>query len=771
MFPLRLPPALNAIVGFATNRPLSDPALPSAPVELKLPAQSISTVVPDPANAGTNLGAFDLSITDSASLAIINEETDPDPFGFFNLQADKSTDKPDAAPQLEPPVPFDANQAYVIIGGLSVSGKISGKSSFSPAANLGLDAEASVTAAMCMAFPKTAMSYPSLTTALGSFRSVLDAADLASLTPITGPTYQILLLSTHGALDLSLKLSASSLTSALAASLDAALNRSGPFSFSTKAGATLTAAINVTDDFRVFAHSPANGTVTFSVKKSSLRSVSLDGSLGLTIQISESELNDFVTSAFAQLTGEIDTTLQKLVTAAAGQLNPDDLAKVKAILAKLNLSAALGKEVDALKDKLQSVRDDLLKRLTQVVTAKFAYTWKRVTSQTLVAQFSMPTASIAKYHADILSLDLPALLDASAQGAITFQRLLGQKIDQVDLGFGFSFGLNGFTILKSQDSLQRKFVELTTLSQGTLLHQVSFLGKRKYESQILGQGRSNYVELDASMSTPAASPKAEDFRVGLSVTFAWQNQDLSQILPEIADHGAVIGAFDSARIDDAVTRFRNAGVAANTIGDAVVTFTANELALHSLLPSLADERYRTQLAPHAMARALPYTSEVVDRGDADLRMRLYAQIMADFLSTDTLAIDTVARICVSRLEPLVAAGKATKELLNNERSNVASTWPAQRVLTMSDQASIQEAVNSLGASCFAPLLGLPGDFRDLFPHCVSAFSSLAGDPYGCRVFASLLYLAAATTPGALALTTRSVQLSWETNGQKTTIVS
>jgi hypothetical protein len=762
-------PQLNTINGFSTDKPLGDPSLPSAPVSASIGTPSGTINIPDPSNPSSTLGCFVVSAGAQTCIAVVNAASDPDPVGYFNLggAALPAAEDPAQAPIIEPPVAFDASVAYVVITGLTVTGKLAGSLTIGSPVTLGLDDSLALDASACMAFPRGAMASASIAAAAAGFRTVFSIDEL--LAPPPSP--QVLSFGLQGALSLSLKLTATSLASILADSVGAVLGQAGIFSFTASPSATVTLSVCATDGFRVFAQRAAGGTV-FSIKKSKSTSLGLNAGVGLSVTVADTALDDLVASVFDQICGSVAGTVESILSAASATvsaLNSAEQQALAGIVSKLGLPSGVGGDLPALQAKLADFEADLIQRLQPVVCAQFTYSWQRLTSQSLAAQFTVPDAALPKYHADILRLNLARLMDAGEADGVVFSRFLGQDTQEIDVGYGFSFGIAGYTFLKGWDSLTLKFVELDSDgNDGGALRQYSFLGKRAYDASWLDSSQENYVELDASTTAPLAAPDASDFQARLSLAFSWKGCSYQSIYEAVADHGAVIGALDSDDVAAASQSFVAAGLPLGATGDALVSLSISDAVLRQLLPTLTRPDFLQTNAPYAMARALPFFAAYPERANVDIRTQAYAQVFADFLATQNLSDDTVARLCGNVLGGMgtsVSAGLASSE------GGAGVAWTAQEVVSEASQEDLQDAVANQVPRCFSLLQSRAGDFHVVFPSCVSEFSELAAQGYGSRIFASMLILAASTTPAWLARIPRTVQFTWKDQTGSHTIVA
>jgi hypothetical protein len=737
-------PPFTDIRGLVTNKPLSDPALPTTPLALNLPPQSSQISIPDPAQKMASLGSFNIAVGASTSLAVINSDSDPEPLGFFNRVKVASDSSPDAAgaPLVESPLKFDPSQAYVVVTGIAVSGKLSGNFTIGSAATLGLDGSTNLEASVCTAFPKDTPARDAIVAATTEFKTIFSIPDLLSGPPGAGPTFytaQVLSFGVATDLAICLKIKAAGLAAALADSVNSVLNSAGPLAFQSSAGAAVSVTVNVMDGYRIFA-TRNGGATTFSVKKSLSKSLGLDGGIGLDIAVTDSALNGLVDSLIGQAVGTTEGAINKSLPTQG--------------------SALISGSLPSVQSKIAALKDDFIRRLVVTVRGEFAYTWKRLTTDSLVAQFTVPDAVLPKYHAQILALDLTSLMGAPASDGVVFSRLLGQTIQESDVGYGFSFSVGNHIFLKSWDSLQTKFAELDTLgADASVCRQFSFLGRRSYDATWMGTSYSQYLELDASTPRATSLPSSADFQVGLSIAFTWKNQKFGDVLAAVADHGALLATFDNDDVDAAQNALLAAGVPRDASGDAVVVLAVRDGVLSQLLPTLTGTDYLERIAPHAMARALPYAAAFPDRCRVDRRMSVYGQVWADFLSTENLADDTLSKICQMELPRVTAGGRVASNLLFAEASE-ANSWSVHRVAQMASAEDLQDAVLRQAPGSFSLLKERSVDFHQLFPEALAGLSTLAAQSYGSRVIASMFVLAAMINPGCLDRLGRSVQFTW-----------
>lgn len=751
-------PSLGDIKGFMPDRPLGDPTLPSSPVSIGMNGPSQTINLPDPRNPGGALGCFVISACEKTTLAVVNSSSDKDDTGYFNLgaSAQPAAEDPAQAPAVEPPLAFDPSLAYLVVGGLAVTFKAGATFPIGSPATLGLDGSLSLDAGACVGFPRGTQTSSALAALASGVRTLFSPDDLLSANPNPPATLVVLTFGVQGSLGLCLTLTASSLAATLAESINAVLAATGIFQFTASPSATVTVKVGVTDGYRVFAQRLAAATL-FSVKKCLSTSLGLSGSAGLTVSISSEDLDAVVNTAIDQWAGQAEGTLARLLASKAG-LSDADQKILAALAAKLKVPTTTTGLLEAVSSKVASFTADLDSRLQALVCAQFTYTWQRLTTQSLVAQFTVPDAVLRNYHGDILRLDLSRIIKDGPADGITVSRVIGQNTQEVDIGYGFSFGVAGYTFLKSWDALTLKFVETrSTGADQTPRQQYAFLGKRAYDVNWLKTTQENCAELDASTRGPLASSDAGDFQTRLSIAFTWKGCKLGEIAAEVVDHGAVLDVFDSGDVKAALQALAAQGLDLGATGDAVVSLVIPAAGLGPLLAILTRGDFLTYLAPNALARALAYVEAYPERTDADRRTNVYAQVFSDFLQLEDPTQVTVAQLCASefRRSPGLSAGFADAE------SGGTFPWTAQSIVADADPESLQEAVKTELPALFAQLRAPQGDFRTFYPACVAHFSGLAAQRYGCRVLASAFVMAASQPPPILGALARTVQFSWK----------
>jgi hypothetical protein len=755
----------KSVVGLATDKPLSDTSLPCSPVTLNV-APSTTVNIPNPAGGGA-LGAFAISGDISTSFAVINSKGNPNTGGFFDLGVEPgaSPQNPGNTPAITPPVPFDPAKAYVVLTGLSATGNIAGTFTYGPG-SAGVNAAGALSLSSCTAFSPATSAWTAIQQAASGFKTIFDVQDLARLSPDETISCEV-----QTDLGLSVQVTASSLGTAAADAAAEVLNATGAIKIDLSLAPSVGVCADIADGYQVFVQRPVPGATKFSVMKSKTVSAGVTGSAGLNVTVTPGPaVTAVVNSAFASASGLAAGDLQAILAATGfSQLSGDLPSKVRAAMQKLGAADPSVDLVAALKSKLSALEASLLEKVQATFTAQFTYCWKRTSSDTSLAEFTVPDGVLQKYHTDILKLDLAGVMANGPSDGVVFTRILGQKIQELDIGYGFSFGVDSYVFLQGRDTSVSKWVELDTRGQDLKTQsQISFLGKTAYTYTWLNAPDTNYVELDASMAGYSESAAASDFQVGISLAFSWKNKKFSDILPDVSDCAATL----AASADQDVTKVYNALVAAGVppggTGDATVSMVVNNETLRLLLPSLADDDYTGKILPVALARALfcPDMARVFpERCDVQRRSQVYAQICEDFLKTDpgTWTPTIMKNLCESVLRNLPISPKVSLDLINEEADPLnQDPWIVQSTFDMAPPADLQSAVGRGGAvqGAFQELLEQTMDFRTLFPDCATRLGTLGSTPYGTRVLACMFLLAADAGGVARLRIKRTAEVKW-----------
>ncbi len=756
-------PSWKDLPAFATNRPLGDPVLPRSPVSLGLSPQSSAIDISDPVDQRKTVGRVTVGVDVTTSVAVISRNTDPDPIGFFNLasQSQSATAPDQGGPIPRAPVKFDPASAYVVVSGLSVSGRVDPGFSIGTNGVLGLHGDASLVTDACAVFPQATLCWTALDFATRNFGTIFAIDELLALKgPGTDP-WQILSFGAQGTLKCCFTLTAGSLASTLAGAINAAIGDLGPISFCPAPSASVTVSAAIDGGYRVFAQrvnpqgSADAPAIAFSIKKSRSTSRGLDGGLGLHVGIKDDDVNALISSVFDQISGVAAGTAQAILARGAA-LDAAQNNALQTILAKLGRNDPAQGAVDSLRSAIASVQAEVVNRLTPTVAAQFTYSWQRLTEASLAVRFVVPDAVLPQLHGRILAMDLADILAHGPANGVQVTDFLGTESTETDIGYGFSFGVAGYTFLKSWDSLRVRFVEQDTeAGDGGLLRQFSFLGKRAYESTWFGRSQKNYVELDAATPAPLPAPSFPDFRLGLSIGFAWTNVGFGAMLNEAADLGVLFDLFDTDDSGQARSRLVAAGLPTDKTGDGLVALTVPDAALRLLLPILAGPDYLGKVAPRAMARALPCCDLCPERVNVTQRTSIYAGVFATFLATEDVSGDVIARLCREELY-----GKLSPGALASESAGQVP-WTAQRTVEDASAENLRDAVSTGALAAFKTLLSQAGDFRDLLPGCVANLSVLGAQSYGCRILASMLVIAACQQPGILDRMSRTLHFTWQ----------
>lgn len=751
-------PSLKSLRALAHNPQLGDPAAPGAPVALTLSEDFAEDIREGDACTGNVRVGAGLS----ASLLVVNDVNDPNPDGLFDFTGNCAPEEPPASAvgelELSAPIRFDPSLAYLVLNGISATGKLSASADGS-GLGVGLDGSAGLSLATCTAFPRGTRLLNAAEEACDHFKTAFSVADLAALRP-----NETLVLGIQGSLKLSLQVSTASIADALGVGLRSVCSGDFPLAVSTAPGASLEIGFEVCDGFRLFVQSgAAEGERVFSVRKAGSRLVSADASVGIKATFPQTALLlDLVARSFAQLTGLPGELIDRVVAAgdAHCSFSPDEEQKIERAVSLLKLRDPALPSWKKLRQALKAAEDRVRAVLPRQVEARLGYTWRRLTADSHVARFRIQAGALARNHADILRLNFAALIRASRESdsGVVFDRFLGRRSDKVELGWGFSFGLNDFTLLKSADRRSTEFIFLQDIDQRV---QVSFLGKRGYSSTWLDASRGHLVELNAAMPrfTPAP-PRAGDFEVGLQVCFTWERQPAAALLADLLDHAVVVGALPGAElVEDGAFRTAVAGRAGGDV-DAVVSIVVPPAVMPALLDQLAGPDGVLLLA-YALARALPAGSlgeEFIVRREVEPRMKAYAPVWNSFLANEEVSLDQLGLLASQRFAldlPRLARLESDPERQWG--------WSVRGVArNFGGTEALREACDKLRfALQQLARRNAPGVSYQVFQSVLRDASGLWADHYGARVFGALLFLAASRCPGALAHIPRKISVSWK----------
>ena len=748
-------PSLKSLQLFADNPSLGDPTIPGSPIPLSISHEYAEDIFEKDAK----VGGVRLSLGLQTHLLVVNDPNDLNSDGFFDFGEveQPAAEDPEAAPELEPLVQFDAAKAYVVVTGVSVSGKLAG-SHASNALRLGLDGSANLQVATCTALNRTTLLCDGTNEAFDHFKTIFSLDDLRQLR-----RNETLLLAYGGSLKVQMEISAACLGDALATGLQAALSRTVPLSLAVLPRASIAVNVEVTDGYRLYVQRcDGDADYLFSVRKAASRVLGVEGSVGLKVEFVDAiELLDALTASVSKITGLPGHLVDRACTELdEDELTPDERELVDKAVDVLKLKAPSLSAWRSLKRMLATAEEHARRVVPQKLTAAFGYTWRRMTLKSHVARFRMTFAALERHHADILRLNLTRLMTEarSSNGAVVFEKFLGKKMTKVEIGRGFCFALNEFTFLKSWDTRSTRYIWLRDLDSRV---QVSFLGKRGYESTWLGRSEGHLVEIDASMPRfIAAPPRPRDFEVGFHVAFTWKKRKLGALASEVADHALMVGAVPSATVEETLQVFSEGAELGQAEGDATVSIlvppSVSELVLQQISGADGD-----RLLAHAMARALPsgkLGESFPERAEVDRRMRRYAPVWGGFLQNRTTSLDTLGITASKQFE-------LTNPLLARHEEDRERNWGW----------SVRGIARNFGGA--ATLLDACDDFRfafrklaqrgdagatyQVFEDSLRAASPLWADHFGARVFASLLYLAAGQQAGLLKRVGRKVAFTWK----------
>ncbi|HEU5081109.1 MAG TPA: hypothetical protein VFT72_17995 [Opitutaceae bacterium] len=749
-------PSFSSVRAFLQNPPLGDASVPSGPVALQLSEEICEDI---PAGGGPNIGSVRIGVGLAASVSIVNDRNDANAencFDFGNTTAVDPGTSPDAL-EISAPIVFDERRAYVVLGGVSATGRLTADAAGRGLGG-GLDGSAQLSLATCTAFDRATPLRDAVAKTCQDFKTIFSVADIAALR-----SDEMLIFGVRGGLKLSAQISANSLADALGSGLSRVFTASYPVRLSATPTASLQIDFEIDDGYRIYVQCGEKpGERIFSVRKAANRVLAADASVGIDVALPQSQmLVAEMKAAFCAITDLPGTLVDRaLASAPVESLSPSETSLVEKAVSLLKLRDPAIPAWQRLKTALQEIQAQTEAIIPQQVSARLGYTWRRLTSDSHVARFRIQADALARNHANILRLNLAALMEEakSASGGVVFEQFLGKRVRTLELGWGFSFGLNDFTFLQSLDRSSATYIFLRDLDDRV---QASFLGKRGYTRTWLDRSVSHQVELNASMPHFAPAPLPADFQLGFSASFTWDGQLLSDIFDDLIDHAVVLGALqmrDLAQPNGFVAQAR-------LLAERTVSACASIMVPPAIMPALLSRLSgddESLIAANAMARALPPGTKwghvFKERGEVDARMKAYAAIWGNFLAHSEMDEDQLGRFAGK----IFSASQPELSRLEAD-SRTGGAWSVQGIArTFGGAEELHRACDAL-RRCLQQLAqrGAPGVTYQVFQYAARDLAPLWADHYGARVFAALLFLTAAQAPGALARVVRKVSLTWQ----------
>jgi hypothetical protein len=714
---------------------------------------------------GAKIGAANIEISDQLSLVIVNDAKDPNDEELFDFGEKAKTTAADPAtmPVIEAPIHFDGTKAYLVLTGISAAGKLTG-SATSGSLGVGLDASANLSAAMCVEFDRTVKLCTAIDDVFNHFKTIFSPSELAALRPNETVT-----LGKKGSLSLKLTITPASFSDAIASGVQGAFKQAFGIQVSASATAKIALCFKVEGGYRIFARRAASpDCVEFSIRKTSAKITTLDGSVGVSVQLENSDVFLKTLSGALSKAVKLPETLvdKALGNIGVDQLNDTEKELISEVVERLHLKDPDFDVWQSFKKTVKTAEETAKRIFEKTAVAAFNYTWSRTTKDSIVARFTLSKEAIQRHHANILRLDIDAILterDIAGSG-VSFDRYLGKKVDTIEIGYGFSLSLAGFTLLKSQDTLSSQYITQVDLEKNAL---VSFLGKRGYHSNWFGEKLDHVVELNASMpgfSIPPPRPAA--FDLGFLVSFTWEDKSFAHIKQEVAEHGLLIEAFDLPVPDvrSAIDKLESEGLPSDTGGNATVSILIPKSVTSLLLEHAADTK-TNDLVAMAMARALPCgdignSHEI--RRNIDIRTKVYAPIWKAFIESENLELTTLGNHASKALQ-----GSDSTLSAYEASSTQYWGWSVQGIVrNAGGVASVQDKVSELRLALLKLLKrGNPGVDYLVFGEALRGLSPFCAEIYGARTFSALLLLSAKLEPGLLKRIVRKVSFSWKSGDE------
>ncbi len=241
--------------------------------------------------------------------------------------------------------------------------------------------------------------------------------------------------------------------------------------------ATLTAKVEVKDDFKVvFAR--RGGTYRVAVRKQDTNSKTLRAELAAGVQFDDPEavasvLQQLMAQHLAEPMKQLAALRQKSAAAAlqAGE---------KTLLGRLETKLA-AKGLAAVQEKLAALQEKLQQAIEKIATARvsvgFTYEYSRVETDTTLMEATIDELTLSELHEQLVQGDLAELLERAREQipGVTLHRYL--RFEELVRRKAWGFNLGGFG---GFDVQQRRFAAQRSLDKRVKL---SFQGSRGYTNQ------------------------------------------------------------------------------------------------------------------------------------------------------------------------------------------------------------------------------------------------------------------------------------------------
>lgn len=424
----------------------------------------------------------------------------------------------------------------------------------------------------------------------------------------------------------------------------------------TKVGASLSATLELTDDYVVIFSRPEAGRVRVQVKKTVAREAG--GAAGFKVEVGFADpdalalqLNNVLSALLATPVAQFEGLLDKL---GAESLSPDEQNVLRFVLDRLGLEeleaspAALRQKWNERKEKFDTQFREAVK---QKVGAGFTYEYTR-TRETTTLLAAVGTDEQAKVlHQMLLVGNLAGAIQQIQQEGITLEQCLLQDLTRKTQAWGFTLMLGKREIGGSDSGELKEVVQRNSLEKDAP-RRISFLGVRSYKGALLKPYSFWTTDFKADMAEFRDEPTVSDFDFGLYMLLRGESRKLGEKeLRNAVDEAIVWRVLDDADEEAVIRQIRELagdGPLETRVELKFGTRTMRDIFEHAGTSDAQDVFTR------ALARALPWYS-VPCRERPTIRESVYAPLWKGYLN-ENWSVATAAKTAAKWLKEKPLAG-------------------------------------------------------------------------------------------------------------------
>lgn len=303
--------------------------------------------------------------------------------------------------------------------------------------------------------------------------------------------------------------------------------------FKATAGASVTFAVSVSDEFIVsFARLDQNEW-RVGVRKAASRRIGIGVAAEFEVGAENpKELNAFLNQVKDALIGQpLDRLTALLDKATLEDLNDTEKKIATTLLDRFGLTGPLA-SLDSLRERIKSIDDGVTAALKQVAESKvklgFAYEYARIREDVELLQARVDRAQATVLHADLVRHRLQSTLDAinSREPGITLETYLNQQTLKRERSWGFTLGIGKWIDIGGKDTDNLAVVRRRNI-EGHV--QESFLGTRAYQGRWIGETFTWSADFRAEMRgySRTTTPSLPEFDLGLHLAYVSAQKKLS----------------------------------------------------------------------------------------------------------------------------------------------------------------------------------------------------------------------------------------------------